>query len=548
MIIRSLRPRHGRIALPRQLPARRYQSSLEHSSQETQAPAGVPVFSAPSSQQDASVQAIVREVPLNDPNHPVAQDYAFYKHQKRVTQNVGSAIAPHYRPHELLTNPPRPSDITLELLIASQAHIGHSTSLWNPANARYIFGVRGDHDPIHIISPDVTAAHLRRACKVVSGVAERGGLILFVGTREGQARAVVKAAELSKGCHLFTKWIPGTITNGQQILGRCEKKVVDEKDQDVAGFEDQLGAKAAIKPDLVVCLNPLENYILLHECGLNNIPTIGIIDTDANPTWVTYPIPANDDSLRAVQVIAGVLGRAGQAGQEARLSRAARDGFVVYPAIHGLTAPGGRDSDDRRTTREPRRRAIRQPSATAEEVSTASRAAAVSPAGEEAVFPEDYDGVDVKQSEKDQALLSEAEKMMAATHEDFPSAARDGVEGAAAVPSAEEMSDMDAAEDDGMVEQVDPSLTDENFANTEASTNDEDLAQFGIHSASTIDQVDDVQKELQEQPEGESTFEQVADVEQELGEKAPEPEVTGNPDIKDADKESQKEVDGQKKI
>lgn len=494
------------------------------------------------------MQAIVREVPLNDPNHPVAQDYAFYQHQKRVTQNVGSAIAPHYRPHELLTNPPRPSDITLELLIASQAHIGHSTSLWNPANARYIFGVRGEHDPIHIISPDVTAAHLRRACKVVSGVAERGGLILFVGTREGQARAVVKAAELSKGCHLFTKWIPGTITNGQQILGRCEKKVVDEKDQDVAGFEDQLGAKAAIKPDLVVCLNPLENYILLHECGLNNIPTIGIIDTDANPTWVTYPIPANDDSLRAVQVIAGVLGRAGQAGQEARLNRAARDGFVVYPAIHGLTAPGGRNSDERRTTREPRRRAIRQPSATAEEVSTASRAAAASSADDEAVFPEDYDGMDVKQSEQDQALLSEAEKMMAATHEDFPSAARDGVEGAAAVPSAEEMSDMDAGEDDGVVEQVDPSLTDENFASIEASTNDEDLAQFGIHSASTIDQVDDVQKELHEEPEGESTFEQVADVEQELGEKAPEPQVTGNPDIKGVDTENQKEVDGQKKI
>ncbi|EME77862.1 uncharacterized protein MYCFIDRAFT_118958, partial [Pseudocercospora fijiensis CIRAD86] len=248
-------------------------------------------------------------------------------------QNVGSAIAPHYRPHELLTNPPRPSDITLELLIASQAHIGHSTSLWNPANARYIFGIRGEYDPIHIISPDVTAAHLRRACKVVSGVAERGGLVLFVGTREGQARAVVKAAELTKGCHLFTKWIPGTITNGQQILGRCEKKVVDEQDRDVPGFEDQLGAKAAIKPDLVVCLNPLENYVLLHECGLNNIPTIGIIDTDANPTWVTYPIPANDDSLRAVQVVAGVLGRAGEAGQAARLSRAARDGFVVYPAI-----------------------------------------------------------------------------------------------------------------------------------------------------------------------------------------------------------------------
>ncbi|KAF2214460.1 hypothetical protein CERZMDRAFT_14784, partial [Cercospora zeae-maydis SCOH1-5] len=263
--------------------------------------------------------------PLNDPNHPVALDYAFFQHNKKHTSGMGTVIAPHYKPHELLTNPPSPQDVTLEALIAAQTHIGHATSLWNPSNARYIFGIRGEHDPIHIISPDVTASHLRRACKVVSGVAERGGLVLFVGTRQGQARAVVKAAELSQGCHLFTKWIPGTITNGQQILGRCEKRVKNELDEDVTeryGFQDQLFAKAVIKPDLVVCLNPLENYVLLHECGLNNIPTMGIIDTDANPTWVTYPIPANDDSLRAVQFICGVLGRAGEAGQGRRLRAA----------------------------------------------------------------------------------------------------------------------------------------------------------------------------------------------------------------------------------
>jgi len=72
-------------------------------------------------------------------------------------------------------------------------------------------------------------------------------------------------------------------------------KVLDEMDREVGGFEEQLSGQGVLKPDLVVCMNPLENYVLLHECGLNNIPTIGVIDTDANPTWVTYPIPANDD-------------------------------------------------------------------------------------------------------------------------------------------------------------------------------------------------------------------------------------------------------------
>ena len=92
-------------------------------------------------------------------------------------------------------------------------------------------------------------------------------------------------------------------------------------DQDVPGFEKQLPERSVLKPDLVVCLNPLENEVLLHECGMLSVPTIGIIDTDADATRVTYPIPANDDSLRSVAMIAGVLGRAGEEGQKKRLQQ-----------------------------------------------------------------------------------------------------------------------------------------------------------------------------------------------------------------------------------
>ena len=246
---------------------------------------------------------------------------------------LGSEIAPYYQPHALLSNPPSPSSITLELLLASQSHLGHSTSLWNPMNSRYIFGIR---QGIHIISLDVTASHLRRACRVVSGVAERGGLILFVGTRPGQDRCVVNAARLAGGCHLFERWIPGSITNGQQILGGCQLKVVDEYDRDLEGFREQLGDHSVLKPDLVVCLNPMENWVMLHECGLNHIPTIGIVDTDADPTWVTYPIPANDDSLRCVQVIAGTLGRAGEEGQKLRTEKALKGQITYVPMQFGL--------------------------------------------------------------------------------------------------------------------------------------------------------------------------------------------------------------------
>ncbi|CAK4034513.1 37S ribosomal MRP4, mitochondrial [Lecanosticta acicola] len=380
MIIRALRLRQGRLALPRNAPSlyhqRRHQSSLsERGSGDERI--DNPVFldtSTSSAQQQLDAIPSLRHVRLNDPDHPVAQQYAFRMHQKERTAHLGSVLNAHYKPHQLVIDPPSPKDITLELLLASQAHIGHATSLWHPANARYIYGIRGKREhgegPIHIISLDATASHLRRACKVVSGVAERAGLVLFVGTREGQARAVVRAAGLAKGCHLFTKWIPGSITNGQQILGGAATKVVDEFDNEVPGFEDQLGVKAALKPDLVVCLNPLENYVLLHECGLNNIPTIGIIDTDANPTWVTYPIPANDDSLRCVQVIAGALGRAGEEGQKRRLALA-QQGKITFQATHGLQPPA-----KQRSSRQPRRqeqqRSRQQQAAPLEDVSDLS--------------------------------------------------------------------------------------------------------------------------------------------------------------------------------
>jgi small subunit ribosomal protein S2 len=238
-------------------------------------------------------------------------------------------MTPTYEPENLISNPPRPSDVTLELLLASQSHMGHATSLWNPRNSRYIFGIR---DGIHIISLDVTAAYLRRAAKVVEEVARRGGLILFVGTRVGQQRAVVKAAENAKGCHIFERWIPGSLTNGQQLLKRCDMKVVDALDQEIPEYKPYLQERGVLKPDLVVCLNPLENEVLLHECGIHNIPTIGVIDTDADPTRVTYPIPANDDSMRCIHVIAGVLGKAGQQGQQKRLEQS-KAGNLPYEPI-----------------------------------------------------------------------------------------------------------------------------------------------------------------------------------------------------------------------
>lgn len=253
--------------------------------------------------------------------------------QKSVTRSIGSVVEERYAPGLLIKNPLPPKHITLERLMAAQTHMGHNASLWNPANSRYIYGIR---QGIHIISLETTAAHLRRAATVVEEVSYRGGLVLFVGTRRGQMEIVTAAAKEARACHLFTKWTPGSITNRDIILRDRFLKVVDEHDNDLAGFDRHVNQARPLLPDLVVCLNPLENYTLLYECGLANIPTIGVIDTDADPSWVTYTIPANDDSLRSIAFIAGVLGQAGKQGQKRRLADAS-EGTVTWRTSDDIT-------------------------------------------------------------------------------------------------------------------------------------------------------------------------------------------------------------------
>ena len=238
----------------------------------------------------------------------------------KANNRLGTLVQNAYRPETLFQQPPAADDITLPLLLANQTHLGHATSLWHPGNSSYIFGVR---EGIHIISLDTTFAYLRRAAKVVKEVARRGGIILFVGTRKGWDEIVVNSAKMAGGCHIFDRWTPGSLTNGQQILANCAVRIVDSTDKPLEQFDALLrGDKQVLRPDLVICLNPIENEVCLHECGLYNVPTIGVVDTDCNPSWVTYPIPANDDSLRSVGLISGVLGRAGQEGQRLRLDQA----------------------------------------------------------------------------------------------------------------------------------------------------------------------------------------------------------------------------------
>ncbi|KAK4099138.1 hypothetical protein N658DRAFT_475829 [Parathielavia hyrcaniae] len=315
MILRDFAVRHGR----RVLAAPISRSCLRTISDSATRSAGAPTtlaeptakttnFEGYHAAKSAGRKAELAQIPSNHAEH---------QRQREQTRNVGARVESRYHPDQMLLDPPH--DATLEMLMAAQCHLGHHVSQWNPANQRYIYGERAG---THIISLETTAAHLRRAARVVEEVAYYGGLILFVGTRKEHMPVVVNAAEMAQACHLFQRWKPGAITNREVILRSAPLKIVNERDKEVAGFDTHLRDRRPVMPDLVVCLNPLENYALLHECGLASIPTIGVIDTDADPTWVTYQIPANDDSVRSITLIAGVLGRAGERGQQRRLADA----------------------------------------------------------------------------------------------------------------------------------------------------------------------------------------------------------------------------------
>lgn len=236
-------------------------------------------------------------------------------HAKNVTK-LGAELSNVYKPHKDTLQPPSIQQTSINTLIAAGAHLGHSTALFRPSTQPYIYGIR---DGIHIIDLDQTLVHLRRASKVVEAVGEKGGVILFVGTRTGQQRCLQKAAERAGAYYVHSRWVPGTLTNATQISGSWERVEVDMGGNPTDRVLSPSLKKTILKPDLVVLLNPVENRNAIAECIASKVPTIGIIDTDSEPSLVTYPVPANDDSLRSVELITGVLSQAAQKGKNMRL-------------------------------------------------------------------------------------------------------------------------------------------------------------------------------------------------------------------------------------
>ena len=217
--------------------------------------------------------------------------------------------------------------VAMKQLLEAGVHFGHQTRRWDPKMAEYIFQARNG---IHIIDLQKTSKKIDEAYKFMKEQAEEGKTVLFVGTKK-QAQECIKDAAIKSGMYYVDqRWLGGMLTNFGTIRKRIDRlKKLEEMEQD--GTFDVLPKKEVIKlkgemekleknlggikemtklPDVMFIVDPKKERIAILEARKLNIPIIGLIDTNCNPEDVDYPIPGNDDAIRAVKLITDVMANA----------------------------------------------------------------------------------------------------------------------------------------------------------------------------------------------------------------------------------------------
>ncbi|MCS7161714.1 MAG: 30S ribosomal protein S2 [Bacteroidia bacterium] len=224
---------------------------------------------------------------------------------------------------------------TIEQLLEARVHLGHLRSRWNPRMRPYIFM---EKDKIHLIDVVKTQRLLEEAAKAVREIARQGRSILYVGTKK-QAREIVREMAESVGMPYVTeRWLGGMLTNYKTIrrslmkmesidrmirdgtFEKISKKERLQKLREREKLERFLGGIARMQhfpPALLYVVDIVEEAIAVAEAQRLNIPIIAMVDTNADPTQVTFPIPSNDDSTRSIELITGTITAAIREGLEA---------------------------------------------------------------------------------------------------------------------------------------------------------------------------------------------------------------------------------------
>ena len=217
--------------------------------------------------------------------------------------------------------------VSMNNLLEAGVHFGHQTKRWNPKMKEYIFTSRDD---IYIIDLQKTAKKIEEAYEALSEIAKNGGKTIFVGTRKQAQEATKEEAIKSESYYVTERWLGGTLTNFKTIRNRVKRLEQIEK-METDGTFDLLPKKEVIglkkeyaKLDKLLCgiramdklpqamfiVDPSKEEIAIREARKLNIPVFGIVDTNCDPDMVDYVIPANDDAIRAVKLIIGVMNNA----------------------------------------------------------------------------------------------------------------------------------------------------------------------------------------------------------------------------------------------
>lgn len=205
-------------------------------------------------------------------------------------------------------------------LVEAGVHFGHQTKRWNPKMKPFILESRNQ---IHILNLEETLRQIDAAAEFLSELARKGKRILFVGCKRQAQDAVKEAAEACGQFYVNHRWLGGTLTNNETIrksiarwdyLDNIEKKpefkMMSKKElsalsREKAKLERNLkGVRAMDKlPDAVVIVDAAREHIAVSEAGRLRIPIVALVDTNADPDLVTYPIAANDDAIRSIRII-----------------------------------------------------------------------------------------------------------------------------------------------------------------------------------------------------------------------------------------------------
>lgn len=225
------------------------------------------------------------------------------------------------------------SVISMKQLLEAGVHFGHQTRRWNPKMDRFIFTERNG---IYIIDLQKTVKKVEEAYEFTREIAAEGGTILFVGTKKQAQDAIEKEAKKCEMPFINQRWLGGLLTNYKTIKKRIERlNELNEMEED--GTFDLLPKKEVIDlkhererlekflggiknmngmPDAIFIVDPRKERIAVQEAHILGIPIIGIVDTNCDPDEIDYPIPGNDDAIRAVKLVTETIANAVLEGKQ----------------------------------------------------------------------------------------------------------------------------------------------------------------------------------------------------------------------------------------